>query len=200
MTTKELLKYYNETDSYFRREWLKMLEGNVYDAAYGPFLNLLVSTRKAIAAYNATSPHETDSLTTQLRALLGKCGQRILINQPFRCDYGCNIETGENFMANFNFTVLDEALVKIGDNVFIGPNVSIYTACHPLDPDERRDGREWAESVTIGNDVWIGGNTVILPGASIGDGCTIGAGSVVRGNIPPRTMAAGNPAKVKRNI
>lgn len=83
------------------------------------------------------------------------------MNQPFRCDYGCNIHVGDNFFANFNFTVLDEAAVTIGNNVLIGPNVSIYTACHPLDADRRRTFDEWAEPVTIGNDVWIGGGAII---------------------------------------
>ncbi len=111
-----------------------------------------------------------------------------------------HIYIGENFFANFNLTVLDEAEVRIGSNVFIGPNVSILTACHPTDPDERRDGRQWAEPVTIGNDVWIGSNTVILPGAVIGAGCTVGAGSVVRGTLPPRSVAAGCPARVVRAL
>lgn len=114
-----------------------------------------------------------------LKSLLRSSGNNIIINQPFRCDYGCNISVGENFMANFNLTILDEALVTIGNNVFIGPNVSIFTACHPIDPVERNKGVEWAEPVTIGNSVWIGGDTTILPGVTIGDNVTIGAGSVV---------------------
>ncbi len=135
-----------------------------------------------------------------MRTLLGKTGGRFHFNQPFRCDYGCNISIGENFFANFELTILDEAMVTIGDNVFIGPNVSIYTACHPVDPEQRRLGVQWAEPVTIGNDVWIGGGTIILPGVTVGDGTTIGAGSVVSRSIPPRSLAVGGPCRVVRTV
>jgi maltose O-acetyltransferase len=135
-----------------------------------------------------------------LKDLLGKTGEDFTINQPFYCDYGCNIEVGERFFANFNFTVLDEAMVRIGDDVFIGPNVSIYTACHSTDPVKRNSRQEWAEPVTIGNNCWIGGSVVILPGVTIGDNVTIGAGSVVTKDIPSNTVAVGNPCKVVKHI
>lgn len=98
------------------------------------------------------------------------------------------------------FTILDEAPVIIGDNAFIGPNVSIFTACHPLDPKERNTAIQWAEAVSIGNNVWIGGNATILPGVTIGDNCIIGAGSVVTKNVAPNTVVGGNPAKVLKTI
>jgi maltose O-acetyltransferase len=107
---------------------------------------------------------------------------------------------GENFFANFCFTVLDEAKVIIGDNAFIGPNVSIYTACHPLDAEERNKQIEWAEPVTIGDNVWIGGSVTILPGVTIGNNAVIGAGSVVVKDIPDSCVAAGNPARVIKQI
>ena len=184
----------------FESEWMKMLDGEVYEASHHLFHEKLMATRIAIREFNELRPDETMRMEEILRGLFGRCGKTIYVNQPFRCDYGCNIFVGDKFFANFNLTILDEATVTIGNNVFIGPNVSIYTACHPLDPDERRDGREWAESVTIGNDVWIGGGTTILPGVKIGDGVTIGAGSVVTRDIPARSVAVGNPARVVKKL
>lgn len=186
------------SDKKFVAEWTKMLKGEVYEASYEPFLEMLMRTRKLIKVYNKLEPDNTVRMQSILRSLLRKCGENIIVNQPFRCDYGCNISIGENFMANFNLTILDEALVTIGDNVFIGPNVSIYTACHPVDPQERNKWVEWAEPVTIGNNVWIGGSVTILPGVTIGDNVTIGAGSVVSKDIPANCVAVGNPCKPKR--
>lgn len=176
--------------------WRKMVEGEKYDASHPHLLEKLMRTRILIRRFNDLMP---DNLTEQkklIRSLLGRCGNNITINQPFRCDYGENIHIGENFFANFNLTVLDEAEVRIGDNAFIGPNVSIYTACHPLDAAERNKQTEWALPVTIGNNVWMGGNVTIVPGVTIGDNCVIGAGSVVTHDIPSNTVAAGNPARV----
>ena len=136
-----------------------------------------------------------------LRGLLGKSDGDTFINQPFYCDYGSNIRVGRRFFANFNFTVLDEAPVTVGDDCFIGPNVSIYTACHSTDPIERNSRRECAKPVTIGDNVWIGGSVTILPGVTIGSNVTIGAGSVVVKDIPDGCVAVGNPCRVvKRNI
>ena len=115
-------------------------------------------------------------------------------------DYGCNIFVGRCFFANFNFTVLDEAPVTIGDDCFIGPNVSIYTACHSTDPVERNSRREWAKPVTIGDNVWIGGSVTILPGVTIGSNVTIGAGSVVVKDIPDGCVAVGNPCRVVKML
>lgn len=176
--------------------WRKMVEGEKYDASHPHLLEKLMRTRILIRRFNDLMP---DNLTEQkklIRSLLGSYGNNITINQPFRCDYGENIHIGENFFANFNLTVLDEAEVRIGDNAFIGPNVSIYTACHPLDAAERNKQTEWALPVTIGNNVWMGGNVTIVPGVTIGDNCVIGAGSVVTHDIPSNTVAAGNPARV----
>ena len=111
-----------------------------------------------------------------------------------------HIRLGKRFFANFNFTVLDEAYVTIGDDCFVGPNVSIYTACHDTDPLKRNSREEWAEPVTIGDNVWIGGNTTILPGVTIGSNVTIGAGSVVVKDIPDNCVAVGNPARVIKEI
>lgn len=184
----------------FEQEWQKMLAGEVYDAFMPEFFDRLVETRRKLYKFNNLEPDRLDEQRAILRDLLGSCGERITVNQPFRCDYGCNIHVGEDFIANFNLTVLDEAEVHIGRNAFIGPNVSIYTACHPLDS-ERRDGNiQWARPVTIGESVWIGGGATILPGVTIGDRVVIGAGSVVTRDVPSDTLVAGNPARIIRQL
>lgn len=135
-----------------------------------------------------------------IKELFGKTGENVFVNPPFYCDYGSNIEIGSNFFANYNCTVLDVAKVKIGNNCLFAPNVSIYTAGHPIHPALRNTGYEYGEAVTIGNNVWIGGNSVICPGVTIGDNAVIGAGSVVTKDIPSWSVAAGNPCRVIREI
>lgn len=174
-----------------------MLAGMIYSAVDEQLLRELSEARKVIREYNSLMPDERERQVEILKNLLGSvCDNSIIINQPFYCDYGKQIKVGKRFFANFNFTVLDEAAVTIGDDCFIGPNVSIYTACHSTDPVERNSRREWAEPVSIGNNVWIGGSVTILPGVTIGDNVTIGAGSVVVKDIPSNTVAAGNPCRV----
>lgn len=126
--------------------------------------------------------------------------QNAVVNPPFFCDYGTHISVGKNFFANYNCTIIDVAKVTIGDNCQFAPNVSIYTAGHPIHPDIRNTLYEYGIHVTIGNNVWIGGNSVVLPGVNIGDNCVIGAGSVVTKDIPPWSLAAGNPCRVIRKI
>lgn len=155
---------------------------------------------KKLFAYNNTEPWKTDELDGQLRSILGKAGKNCTIMQLFRCDYGFNIEVGDNFFANYNFTVLDVAKVKIGDNVFIAPNVSIYTAGHPVHYKARNSMYEYGIAVTIGSNCWIGGNAVICPGVTIGKCSVIGAGSVVTKDISENVIAAGNPCRVIREI
>ncbi len=134
-----------------------------------------------------------------VKELLGK-SDGAWINPPFYCDYGFNIEVGRNFFANYNCTMLDVAKITIGDNCFMASNVAIYTAGHPIHPDSRNSMYEYGIPVTIGDNVWIGGNVVICPGVSIGSNCVIGAGSVVTKDIPDWSVAAGNPCKVIRKI
>lgn len=175
----------------------KMLAGEVYSAVDPQLLSELMETREKIHEYNSLRPKDIQKMKVLLKELLGHIGDdEIIINQPFRCDYGKQISVGKRFFANFNFTVLDEALVTIGDDCFIGPNVSIYTACHSTDPVERNTRQEWAKPVIIENNVWIGGSVTILPGVSIGDNVSIGAGSVVVNDIPSNSVAVGNPCKV----
>lgn len=149
---------------------------------------------------NSLPPSATEQRSEIIKSLLGGTGERFIIHSPFHCDFGTNIKIGNNFIANYNLTILDETDVTIGDNVFIGPNVSIYTITHALDIPQRNAGMMQARPVTIGDNVWICGNCVILPGVTIGDGCVIGAGSVVVHDIPPLTLAIGNPCRPLRPI
>ena len=201
---QELLLSMEETpseDSPEARVWDDMVSGREYDATHPYLLERLNATKDRIWEYNKMRPSMLKERNELLRGLLGKSDGDTFINQPFYCDYGSNIRVGRRFFANFNFTVLDEAPVTIGDDCFIGPNVSIYTACHSTDPIERNSRREWAKPVTIGDNVWIGGSVTILPGVTIGSNVTIGAGSVVVKDIPDGCVAVGNPCRVvKRNI
>ncbi|GAB6982387.1 hypothetical protein JCM15908A_07620 [Prevotella dentasini JCM 15908] len=149
---------------------------------------------------NRLSPLLTEERTKRLRRLLGKTGSNFKIIAPFFCDYGYNIEVGEDFFANTNMVILDEAKVTFGDNVYIAPNCSFYTAGHPLNVVQRNADIGYALPIRIGNNVWIGGNVVVLPGVTIGDNTTIGAGSVVTHDIPGNVVAAGNPCRVIREI
>lgn len=179
----------------------KMLAGMTYSAIDPQLKDELVVTAEMIHDYNALRPSDGQQRLQMLKTLLGHIADdEIIVNQPFYCDYGKQISVGRRFFANFNFTVLDEARVTIGDDCFIGPNVSIYTACHSTDPAERNSRREWARPVSIGNNVWIGGSVTILPGVTIGDNVTIGAGSVVVRDIQSDCVAAGNPCRKINDI
>ena len=154
----------------------------------------------AIWEYNQFRPSQVRERRDFLARIFGKIGKNCNILPPFKCDYGFRIEVGENFFANYNFIVLDGNFCRFGDNVWIAPNVSILAAGHPLDVRDRIDGWEYAFPVTVGNNVWIGGSVTIIGGVTIGDNAVIAAGSVVIRDIPPDTLAAGNPARVIRKI
>lgn len=155
--------------------------------------------RRLTQAMNTADRSDFDTISKIVKELLGK-SENAFINPPFYCDYGDHIEVGKNFFANYNCTILDVARVVIGDNCQFAPNVSIYTAGHPLHPDTRNTLYEYGIEVTIGDNVWVGGNTVICPGVHIGSNSVIGAGSVVTKDIPDWSVAAGNPCKVIRKI
>lgn len=155
--------------------------------------------RKILQRLNTVDRSDFDEIGKIVRELLGK-SDGAFINPPFYCDYGSHIEVGRNFFANYNCTIIDVAKVKIGDNCQFAPNVSIYTAGHPIHPVSRNSLYEYGISVTIGDNVWIGGNTVIMPGVHIGSNTVIGAGSVVTKDIPEWVVAAGNPCRVIRQI
>lgn len=155
--------------------------------------------RKILQRLNTLDCSDFDRIGEIVRELLGK-SEKAYINPPFYCDYGKHIEVGKNFYANYNCTILDVAKVKIGDNCMFAPNVSIFTAGHPVHPVSRNTMYEYGIEITIGDNVWIGGNTVVLPGVNIGSNTVIGAGSVVTKDIPDWVIAAGNPCKVIRKI
>lgn len=178
----------------------RMLAGLPYKAWLDGLEEERLLCKKKIYQFNRLPPDSRGQIPALLRDLLGKTGEAIMIEPPFHCDYGWNIEVGDNFFANYNLTILDVGKVVIGDNVQVAPNVSIYTAGHPIHPDSRNSGYEYGIPVTIGDNVWIGGNAVILPGVTIGSGVVIGAGSVVAKSIPDNVIAAGNPCRVIREI
>ena len=150
--------------------------------------------------YNQLKPSQVQERRDFLAKIFGKIGEKCNILPPFRCDYGFHIEVGENFFANYNFIVLDGNYVRIGDNVWIAPNVGIYAAGHPLDVEDRIGGEEYAFPVTIGDNVWIGGGVTIIGGVTIGKNAVVAAGSVVIRDVPPDTLVAGNPARVIRKL
>lgn len=155
--------------------------------------------RRILQRLNTVDRSDFDEIGRIVEELLGK-SEKAFINPPFYCDYGSHIEVGKNFFANYNCTIIDVAKVAIGDNCQFAPNVAIYTAGHPVHPESRNSLYEYGIEVTIGDNVWIGGNTVVLPGVHIGSNTVIGAGSVVTKDIPEWVVAGGNPCKVIREI
>ncbi len=150
--------------------------------------------------YNHIHPSQTDERDKILTSLLGSRGSNICIRSPFFCDYGYNIHVGDNFFANYNFVVLDGAEVRIGNNVFIAPNVGLYTAGHPLDASVRNTGIEYAKPIVIEDDVWIGAGVSVCPGVTIGRGAVIAAGSTVTKDVAPYSLVGGVPAKFIKSI
>ena len=177
----------------------KMLLGDYYDAK-DPQLDLERAKAKSLVhEFNQNIGTNDENGLKILKKLLNIQGD-ILIEAPFYCDYGYNITLGDDFYANHGCIILDVAPVRIGSNVLFGPYVQIYTASHPTDPKERLKGLEMGSSIVIGNNVWIGGGSIICPGVSIGDNVTIGAGSVVTKSIPDNVLAAGNPCRIIRSL
>ena len=154
----------------------------------------------AMGEYNKLKVSAVKKRRDFLAKIFGKIGKKCNILPPFHCDYGLHVEVGENFFANYNFTILDGNYVRIGDNVWIAPNVGIYAAGHPLDVDDRIAGWEYAYPVEIGDNVWIGGHVAIIGGVKIGKNAVVAAGSVVIRDVPANTLVAGNPARVVRKL
>ena len=174
----------------------KMLSGDLYD----PYDKVLSAerlvTRQLLKKINETPENEKKLKARLFKELMPNSGRGLWIQTPFYCDYGPNIVTGENVFFNFNCVVLDPVKIIIGSRVWIGPNVQIYAATHPVDHTLRATGKQIGKEIIIGDDVWIGGNVTICPGVIIGSRSIIGAGSVVTKNIPADVMAAGNPCKL----
>lgn len=178
----------------------KMISGEIYDANCEELLKEREKAKDLCYEYNNLNPSQEKERKETIKRILGKTKENFLIEQPFICDYGYNIEIGENFYANHNLTILDGNKVKFGDDVFIAPNCAFYTAGHPLDYETRNKGLEYAKPIEIGNNVWIGGNVVVLPGVKIGNNVVIGAGSVVTKEIQSNVVAVGNPCKVIKQL
>jgi len=178
----------------------KMLAGEFYNASDPQLVAERERARELCKALKALAPSAPAAEYSALLAKLFATSINAHVIPPFFCDYGYNIQLGENVFFNFNCVVLDVAKVTIGNNVLFGPAVQIYTAVHPMTVAQRRCGLEFAKPINIGNDVWIGGGAIICPGVIIGDGSVIGAGSVVVRNIPANVFAAGNPCRVIREL
>ncbi len=178
----------------------KMLAGQHYDAADSQLLEERLTCRELLLRFNRSSPSQAAERKAIISDLLGSHGRKIYIEPPFWCDYGSNIEAGNNFYANFGCTLLDVAAIKFGDDVQLGPGVQLYTATHPLDPEIRKSGIEYGLAITVGHNVWIGGSAVLCPGISVGDNSVIAAGSVVTKDVPANVVVGGNPAKTIKSL
>lgn len=178
----------------------RMLAGELYIAQDEELAADNRQSRKLTRLFNTTTEEQQEYRKELIARLFEQVGENYYIEPPFRCDYGCNISIGDNFYANYDCIILDVNKVHIGNNVFFAPRVNIFTAGHPISAKVRNTLLEYGKPVTIGNNVWVGGNTVINPGITIGDNVVIGSGSVVNRDIPSGVVAAGNPCKVIRNI
>lgn len=178
----------------------KMLAGQLY---FGNDLKLVEERTHAnvlLKKFNDSDPRDLEYRKEVIKELFGKTGDNLHMETPFSCDYGYNIEVGENFYANYGCVILDGMKVKIGDNVMVAPYVKIFTATHPIDVATRIAGIEYSKPVIIGNNVWIGGGSIVNPGVTIGDNVVIGSGSVVTKDIPSNVVAAGNPCRIIREL
>ena len=178
----------------------RMLSGQLYDAGDETLTAARGRAKRLTWRYHQLDPTDWDSRTQILQELLGHLGEDSWIEPPFRCDYGTQISIGDHFFANYDCIFLDVAPITIGNRVMFGPRVCLYTAGHPLDAATRNTGLEFGKPIAIGVAVWLGGNVVVLPGVTIGAGTVVAAGSVVRRDLPPHVLAAGNPCQVLRPI
>ena len=183
-----------------RTEREKMLAGDGYFAMDADLGEINAKAQELLFRFNNSHPSQIDEREEIIKKLFGAVGKGCLVKQPFFCDYGSNIFVGDKFFANYDCVILDCNEVRIGNNVMFAPKVQIYTAYHPLEPEIRRTELEFAAPITIGDDVWLGGGVIVCPNVEIGEGTTIGAGSVVTKSIPPRVFAAGNPCRIIRDI
>lgn len=178
----------------------RMLAGDLYIADDPELVRDSQRAQQLAHRINALDPTDLDERNRLLRELLGAFGESSEIRPPLQCDYGYQTTIGARTFANFGLILLDVATISIGDDVQIGPNVQLLTATHPLEPGARRDKWEAAEPITIGDNVWLGGGVIVCPGVTIGADTVVGAGSVVTGDLPPRVLAVGSPARVIREL
>ncbi|WP_100011325.1 sugar O-acetyltransferase [Lentibacillus sediminis] len=178
----------------------KMLLGERYRPDDPELASDQLQAKRLTRLFNETKETELDKRTDLLKELFGSTGEKLFIEPDFRCDYGYNIHVGDNFYANFHCVFLDICEIRIGANCFMAPGVHIYTAAHPLDPTERNSGVEFGKPVTIGDNVWIGGGSIVNPGVDIGNNAVIGSGSVITKDVPDHVVVAGNPARVIKEL
>ena len=178
----------------------KMLSGLLYDPTIKSLADERLVAEELSFKFNNLPPSKNKEKSEILKKLFGKVGKNVFVRSTLYCDYGYNIEVGDNFYANHNLTILDCAKVKFGDNVLIAPNCGFYTATHPIVAEERNTWLEYAKPITVGNNVWFGANVSVMPGVTIGNNVVVGAGSVVTKDIPDNVIAVGNPCKVLREI
>ncbi|SIN78290.1 sugar O-acetyltransferase [Algoriphagus halophilus] len=178
----------------------KMLAGEWYLAADPELIGDRMHARKLLKKLNDSAPEDPELRVQLVRELLGKAGKNIWIEPPFFCDYGYNIEVGDDCYFNFNCVVLDVTPVKMGDRVLVAPHVQFYAATHPTQAKARGELWEFGKPITIGSDVWIGGGSIICPGVTIGDNSIVAAGSVVTKDVPPGVIVGGNPAKFIKEV
>jgi maltose O-acetyltransferase len=178
----------------------KMLKGELYDASDSELTAERKHARELTHRYNRTTENDDEQREQLLESLFGSIGDECYVEPPFRCDYGSNIHFGERFYANFGCVVLDVCRVAIGRNCLLGPGVHIYTATHPLSAEKRAVGLEYGKPVTIGDDVWIGGQAVLNPGVAIGTGSVIASGAVVAEDVPEDVVVQGNPAAIVKEL
>lgn len=178
----------------------KMLDGQMYNPMDAQLLKERLEARLLFQKINNLDDSFKEKRIKLLTKLLPFTGADLWVEPPFYCDYGYNIKAGHHLFMNFNCCILDVAPVTLGNHVMIGPNVQIYTATHPLEYKKRNSGKEFAKPITIGDNVWIGGNAVICPGVSIGNNVVIGAGSVVTKSFPDDVVIVGNPAIIIKTI
>lgn len=178
-----------------------MLAGEIYNPNYDEeLIKERTLAQDLCFEYNNLKPSLLEERKEVIERIIGQIKGDFLIEQPFVCDYGYNIEIGDKFYSNHGLTILDGGKVKFGDNVFIGPNCSFYTAGHPLNYEMRNKGLEYVKPIVVGDNVWFGGNVVVVPGVTIGSNVVIGAGSVVTKDIPSNVVAVGNPCCVIKTL
>ena len=178
----------------------KMLAGELYDPSDSELVEGRQRARRLTRRVNTTEVTEVKERVSLLRELFGSLGDSPHVEPPFRCDYGSNIHVGDGFYANFDCVILDVCRVEMGDNVWLGPGVHIYTATHPLDAETRVEGPEYGKPVTMGDNVWVGGRVVINPGVEIGDDAVVASGAVVTADVPDAVVIGGNPATVVKEL
>ena len=177
-----------------------MLAGELYDPADPELVADRERARELVGLYNRTDATDQESRALLLRELFGSVGENPTVEPPIRCDYGEGITVGDDFFANFGCVFLDVCPIDFGDRCLLGPSVHVYTATHPLDPAIRAEGREYGDPVSVGDDVWIGGQAVLNPGVSVGDRSVVASGAVVTDDVPDDVVVGGNPAEIVKEL